>query len=240
MLLAEFPIQYLYQESSHDFWLSNNREIHLQLLHRGILQRTPALSCNAHDVLQLRTQDIKNCLFFPTVVSFAVLWIPSHECPGYYKSHAHMSSASMVSCLLSVCYLVLSVPIIFKLALDWFQNLQYYSWKLLVEAFQSVRARGWNNAGLGRGKVWGLGFVGGKGRGGLHLCVCQFTSLRVRVSRSGWKEFCVRRKMWSTDMWKEGNCPPRQQSSGELPVRLSPLSALITDQFITMSAFPNK
>lgn len=41
-----------------------------------------------------------------------------------------MSSASMVSCLLSVCYLVLSVPIIFKLALDLFQRLQCYSWKL--------------------------------------------------------------------------------------------------------------
>lgn len=38
-----------------------------------------------------------------------------------------MSSASMVSCLLSVCYLVLSVPIIFKLALDLFQRLQCYS-----------------------------------------------------------------------------------------------------------------
>lgn len=151
----------------------------------------------------------KNCHFFP-IVSSAALWLPSHECPGYYKSHAHMSSASMVSCLLSECYLVLSVPIIFKLALDRFQKLQCYSWKLR-----------WRLSSLleqGAGAVLGLAGEGvGIGAQGVGVCVCQFSAWEP-----AWEEFCVMSKMWSTDMWREGNCSPRRQSPGELPARLSP------------------
>lgn len=100
----------------------------------------------------------KKLAFFP-IVSSAALWLPSHECPGYYKSHAHMSSASMVSCLLSECYLVLSVPIIFKLALDWFQKLQCYSWKLQWSLSSLFEQGVGTMLGLAGGRCgrWGLG-----------------------------------------------------------------------------------
>lgn len=109
--------------------------------------------------------------------------------------------------------------------------------KTLVEAFQSVGARGWNDAGFGRGKAWGLGFEGAKTQG-VWICVCQlpvWESVLVCLDERnsvwwGKREalICGRRKIALLD----------KQSSGELPARLSPLSALITDQFITRFAFP--
>lgn len=42
--------------------------------------------------------------------------------------------------------------------------------KTSVEASQSVRARGWNNAGFGRGKTWGLGFGGERQREFVSVC----------------------------------------------------------------------
>lgn len=110
--------------------------------------------------------------------------------------------------------------------------------KTLVEVSSLFEQGVGTMQGLARGRRgdWGLG---GKDRGSSYLCV-PIISLRVRVSLSGWKEFCVMRKTWSTDMWKEGNCSPRQQSSGELSAGLSLLFTLIIYQFITMSAFPNR
>lgn len=69
-----------------------------------------------------------------------------------------MSSASMVSCLLSVCYLVLGVPIIFKLALELFQRLRRYSSKLWWRVYSLFEQQAETMEGLvgrRRGVWWG-------------------------------------------------------------------------------------
>lgn len=99
--------------------------------------------------------------------------------------------------------------------------------KTSVESFQSVWARGWNNAGFGRGKVWALGLGGGKTEG-VCVCVCQLSVWEFVLA-------CLdeRNSVW----WPKCEalicvCSPRQQSSGELPARLSPsLLWLLTNYY---------
>lgn len=163
-IIVNFQIWFFWQN-----FLSNIYTRNLHVTSEYQITRRHQLSPVMHMIFSSLSHEIlKNCHFFP-IVSSAVLCLPSHECPGYYKSHAHMSSASMVSCLLSECYLVLSVPIIFKLALDCFQKSQCYSWKL-----------GWRLSSLleqGVGAVLGLAREGvGIGAQGVCVCLCQFSA----------------------------------------------------------------
>lgn len=149
-----------------------------------------------------------------------------------------MSSASMVSCLLSVCYLVPSVPIIFKLALDWFQKLQCYSWKLWWR-FPVCLSKGLEQCRIWQGEGMEIGVWWGKTEG-VHICVCQL---------SVWESVLVcldeRNSVW----WGKCEaliCGRREiallgsNHQGELPATLSLLFTLIIYQCITISAFPNK